>query len=149
MVSTVRPVFVLDSSVAVKWYVEKDEPDVAKALRLIEVHIDGGCRLKAPSFLLLEVLNALTMGRKLPAALALEALEHLKGLSLDLEDLRWPPLASAIEVASACGTTLYDSYFLALALESGSVLVTADEVFLRRARRYPNLVSLRQLRLPD
>ena len=51
--------------------------------------------------------------------------------------MQWSTLQSAVEIASASDATVYDAYYLALALESGGVLVTADEKFLRKARRYP------------
>lgn len=105
--------------------------------------------LRAPDLLLWEVANALTLGRRLKPADVAEALTHLRGLDLDLKSVQWSTLQSAVEIATAAEATVYDAYYLALALESGGVLVTADEKFLRKARRYPSIVSLAQLRLPD
>ena len=105
--------------------------------------------LRAPELLLLEVANALTLGRRLKPAEVSEALTHLRGLDLDLRSVQWSTLRSAVEIATAADATVYDAYYLALALESGSVLVTADEKFLRNARRYPSIVSLAQFQLPD
>lgn len=140
--------YVVDTSVAVKWYVERDEADTAKALRLLAVHSRGQCTLRAPQFLLFEVANALLKGHQLGASVVLEALNQLWNLEMELDALRRPTLAKAVEIAARCEATIYDSYFLALALETRSVLVTADEAFLRKARHYPSVVSLRQLRLP-
>jgi predicted nucleic acid-binding protein len=54
-----------------------------------------------------------------------------------------------IQIASTCNATIYDSYFLALALETDSVLITADEVFLLKARHLPKITSLRLLQLTE
>jgi len=144
-----RPDYIVDASVALKWYVQRGESDVKKAFLLLEAQGRGRCVLRAPDLLLWEVANALTLGRRLRPAEVSEALTHLRGLELDLNAVQWSTLQSAVEIASAADATVYDAYYLALALESGGVLVTADEKFLRKARRYPGIVSLSQLQLPD
>ena len=141
--------YVLDTSVAIKWYLEKDEADVARAHELLEVFGRGECIIRAPQFLLLEIANALTTARKLSLSATLEALTHTRQLGIDLQPLDWATLVKGIEIAAACNATIYDSYFLALALETGSILVTADDAFLKKARGYPGVIHLRQLRLPD
>ena len=109
----------------------------------------GECVLRAPELLLWELANALTLGAGLSPDDVSEALAHLQGLDLDLRSLQWSTLKRAVEIATAADATVYDAYYLALALESGSVLVTADERFLRKAHLYPGIVSLAQLQLPD
>jgi len=135
--------------VALKWYVQRGEADVTKAFQLLEAQGRGQCVLRAPELLLWEVANALAIGHRFKPAEVSEALTHLRGLELDLNALQWSTLQSAVEIASASDATVYDAYYLALALESGGVLVTADEKFLRKARRYPGILSLSQLQLPD
>lgn len=143
-----RPAFVVDTSVAVKWVLERDEAFQVQALRLLEAYLKGRCVLRAPELLVFEVANALRLGRKKEPSVVLEALEYLRELGLHLEPLRWTTLSKTVEIASSCEATVYDSYFLAMALESDSILVTADELFLRKARRYPGIVSLSTLSLP-
>ena len=142
------PSYVVDASVALKWYVQRGEADVKKAFRLLELYGRGQCVLRAPELLLLEVANALTLGHRLKLSDISEAFAHLRGLDLDLRTLQWTTLQSALDIASASDATVYDAYYLALALESGAVLVTADEKFSRKARRYPAIVTLAQLQLP-
>jgi predicted nucleic acid-binding protein len=144
-----HPNYVVDTSVALKWYVQRGEPDVTKAFKLLEAYGRGQCTLRAPELLLWEVANALTIGHKLHPADLSEALAHLRGLDLDLKSVQWPTLQSAVDIATAADATVYDAYYLALALESNGVLVTADERFLRKARHYPGIVSLTQLQVLD
>jgi predicted nucleic acid-binding protein len=139
----------VDASVVLKWYVQRGEADVKKAFQLLEAYGRGQCVLRAPELLLLEVSNALTLGHRLKPDIISEALAHLRGLDLDLRSLQWTTLQSALGIASAAEATVYDAYYLALALESGAVLVTSDERFLRKARHYPGIVSLAQLQLPN
>jgi predicted nucleic acid-binding protein len=139
----------VDTSVALKWYVQRGEADVTKAFQLLEAYGRGACGLRAPDLLLWEIANALTIGHKLHPPRVSEALIHLRELGLVLSPMQWSTLESAVEIASKSGATVYDAYYLALALESGGVLVTADEKFLRKARRYPGIVSLNQLQVPD
>ena len=134
---------------ALKWYIQRGERDVTKAFLLLEAYGRGQCVLTAPELLLWEVANALTIGHRLKPADVSEALTHLRGLDLDLKSMQWSTLQSAVDIATAADATVYDAYYLALALGSNGLLVTADEKFLRKARRYPGVVSLTQLRLPD
>lgn len=134
---------------ALKWYVQTGEADVTKAFRLLEAYGRDQCVLRAPDLLLWEVANALAIGHRFKPAKVSEALTHLRGLELDLNAVQWSTLQNAVEIASASDATVYDAYYLALAIESGGVLVTSDEKFLGKARRYPGIVSLAQLELPD
>ena len=141
--------YVVDTSVVVKWFLTREEADLTKARQLRDAYLQRKCALRAPDLLFLEVGNVLTAGRKLTPSDALESLQYLRGLDLKIEGFRWATFAKAVEIASECGITVYDSYFLALALESSSILITADEVFLKKARAYTSwILSLRRLRLP-
>lgn len=144
-----RPSLVLDTSVALKWFVEEGEEDVPIARELQEAYLKQKCTLTAPQLLFFELTNGLLAGRKLSPREVVNAVEYVHSLDLRIEPLHWATLARSVDIASSCGATVYDSYFLAMALESHSLLVTADEVFLRKVRRYPDVISLRLLRLPD
>ncbi len=147
-VSPPLPRYVVDTSVALKWFVESDQSDVLQARKLRESYYEGRCEIRAPELLLIELANALKAGRKFTPREIVEILESLRDLNLAYQAFGWATAATAVEIASACGATVYDSYFLALALESQSILVTADESFLRKTRHYPGIVSIRQLRVP-
>lgn len=143
-----HPTYIVDTSVVVKWYVEREERDLSRALALLETFGQGKCSLRAPELLVFELANALASRRELKPPEVLESLKDFRSLGLRLEALRWETFMKAIEIASARDATVYDAYFLAIALESGSTLVTADQAFLRKVRGYPGVVPLGQLRLP-
>ena len=146
--AAVVPTYVVDTSVAVKWFVQKSESDLEKAIGLFEAADQGRCRLGAPLLLVFEIANALTSAHRLPIGDVTRSLDALRRLDLNLEPFSWITLLRAVEIAAACDATIYDSYFLALALETGSTLVTVDEAFLKKAARYPGVIHLRQLRWP-
>jgi predicted nucleic acid-binding protein len=141
------PTFVLDTSVALKWFVERDEPDRRKALELRDASVAERCVLLAPEFILLELSNALRTGRRFTRSEIVAALRDFLALDIVLEPVQPEVLRRAVEIAFVFDTAVYDSYFLALAKASEAVLITADEVFLKRARAIGNLESLRMLRL--
>jgi len=140
--------FVVDTSVVVKWFVDEGGTAQAKAIQLFEAFEAGRCALKAPQLLMFELANALMYSHKLSSAKIVDLLASFQDLKIEIEPLSLPTLAKAVEIACTCGATIYDAYFLALALETDSTLVTADEVFLRKARHWPRIVALRFLQLP-
>ena len=144
-----QPSYVLDTSVAVKWFADEGGTEQAKADQLLDALGRGDFILKAPELLLFEVANALMISHKFPSAKVIDSLAFLRRLKIDVELLNWSTLAKAVEIASACQATIYDSYFLALALETDSVLITADEAFLRKTRHFAKILSLRLLQLPE
>jgi predicted nucleic acid-binding protein len=115
---------VVDSSVAVKWFVSDGEDGVEEAATLLEDHREGRCVLTAPSHLVFEVLNALRW-RGLGAADLADAARSLLGMRLDLRQPESLAVRAA-EVAVGYGLTVYDAAFASLALDLDAVLVTAD-----------------------
>ncbi len=140
------PAFVIDTSVVLKWFLQAGEAQVAEARQLRGIYLRGECLLRAPDFLFLEVANALTAGHGSEPDKVKDALASLDEIDLQVEPLRKSTLSRAVDLAVSLDVTVYDSYFLALAEQTGSRLVTADERFLRRAQPNPNLVALRDLR---
>jgi len=143
------PAYVVDTSVVVKWYANEGGADQAAADQLLDALGQGGCILRAPEILLFELANALMLSHRFPSAKVVGSINHFQELKIELNLLSWSTLAKAVELASNCGATIYDCYFLALALESDSVLITADEVFLRKTRHWPKIIALRSLQLPE
>ncbi|PYV13826.1 MAG: hypothetical protein DMG21_20115 [Acidobacteria bacterium] len=141
------PVLILDTSVVLKWFLEKDEADVAQARQLRQAHLSGRCLLRAPDLLLIEIANALTVGHRSSIENVARALEDIRKLRLHLVEFQFSTLAKAVELASTFGVTVYDSYFLALAIESAALLITADIAFIRRVGGHRAVTSLGSLEL--
>jgi predicted nucleic acid-binding protein len=139
------PEYIVDTSVVLKWFVSEDEADFEVARALRDDHVAGRCSLFAPGFMLLELANSLKAGRRFSAPEVGLILRSLRHLELQIEPVRWETLNHAVVIASRYRTAVCDSYFLARAIESGSTLVSADELFLRRVGPHWNAVLLRDL----
>jgi len=117
-----RPV--VDASVAVKWFLTAED-NAGQAGRLLR----NERPLLVPDLIFPEVGNIVwkqVRKGELPPAEAVAIAGNLGRLGLTVFPA--PPLiASAVAVACATGRTAYDSLYVALALQEGTVLVTADE----------------------
>ncbi len=116
-------VFVVDSSVVVKWFV----PEVyeAEALRVR----DGGTPMHAPNFLDVEVGNILwkkILRGELARAAADDILAQLPRQAITRHDSAGL-LNEAFEIACRTKRTVYDCLYLALAVQLGGQMVTADD----------------------
>lgn len=113
---------VIDSSVAVKWYLPESGSDRAASL------LGDDRRLIAPDLLLAEIGNVLWKRRRdLPAAeieAIVVALTFASPVSLFASSLL---LQGAVLIALAYERTVYDSLYLALAVSEHCQLVTADK----------------------
>jgi predicted nucleic acid-binding protein len=123
-------VFVVDASVAGKWLLPgPSEPLQQEAVSLLRQLVDGQVSLIVPDFFWIEVTNllwkAIRSGRctRQTAELALSALRRHQLTTLPV----LPLLDSAFDKAIVYGRSVYDSIYVALALETGGNLVTADE----------------------
>lgn len=118
-------IVVVDSSVAVKWFLAEREPDVGAAWALLRSHLAETQVIHVPDHLRLEVLNAVLHRGLAPAALE-SAAHALDGFRLCWHRGTAERTAAAAAIASAHGLTLYDAAFAALACELDAELVTAD-----------------------
>jgi predicted nucleic acid-binding protein len=125
---------VVDTSVAVKWYVP--EPGAASAARLLGL----GDELLAPDFLLAEFANVLwkKVARKelesSEAATILDAFLHTPPIELSPT---LPILRPALELATAIRCSVYDALFLALAVAESGKFVTDDDKLIRLVQETP------------
>lgn len=123
---------VVDASVAIKWMMEEEQSDAAAAVL-------GKDSLVAPELIFAEVANALWRHVVLKHAATPDVSAALAGLA-DAIDLGYPlePLTRrAIEIAIDIGHPVYDCYYLALAENLGTRLVTADRRLALRVAGTP------------
>jgi len=128
--------FVVDASVAVKWFVQ--EPHTAAASRFL----DQDFELFAPDLLWCEFGNILWKKQvrgTLSSDEARRIIGEFKRVSIGIEATR-PLIDAAFDIAVRVGRTVYDSTYLALAERLGCRLVTADEK-LYNALRHDRLAG--------
>ncbi|MDQ7839639.1 MAG: type II toxin-antitoxin system VapC family toxin [bacterium] len=126
---TAVPAVVVDTSVAVKWFF--DEPYSREALHLLEAFEQGRLRPLAPDLIYAEFANAVWK-RVSAAHVRPEDGEAVIAAFLDLPLEVVPSplvLLPAYRLALEHRQSIYDALFLALSLQAGADLVTADRAF--------------------
>lgn len=125
-----RP-FVLDTSVAVKWYLPEELHD--QAIGLLRRAEAGGVELSAPGTIQPEFFNALWWHHRREDLPLDRVRASWEGFAMDpvvlyaSEDL----MPRAAEIALETGMIIYDSLFLALAENSETIVITADSRLLK------------------
>jgi predicted nucleic acid-binding protein len=145
MISAYHRGYVLDASVAAKWFVKEAEIDRELALSIRERHVAGECRLIVPEFALLEIANAIRYSHRAREADGAAALELLRDLNLEIHRLTWELLRKANAIAWAYGVAMYDAAYVALAEGVGYPLVTVDEALLKKMKGHSIVLRLRDL----
>lgn len=122
--------YVVDASVAAKWTLPgPSEPLFVEAESVLRQFVHGQVSLVVPDFFWVEITNilckAVRVGRctKSSAEASLVALRNHRIPTVST----LPLLDSALDKAIVYGRSVYDSVYLALAVESAGELVTADE----------------------
>jgi predicted nucleic acid-binding protein len=133
----------LDTSVAVKWFVP--EEDSEKALSLRRAQEDRELQLYAPEVLLMELANALRYSSEFSAGEIIEALETLFELNILLMPFSLDALNLAVTLSMEHDLAVYDAYFLALAQALEIPLITADRRMLSRLTAEDGALSLELL----
>jgi predicted nucleic acid-binding protein len=124
---------VIDANVAVKWFIQQQGSDDARRVQAYQ----GG--LIAPAMLIPETTSALwrhVQRGDVPADHARSALVALPRWFNELvvdQSLALP----AFDLAVALNFAPYDLFYLALAIDRGSLLVTADKRFINRLASTP------------
>jgi predicted nucleic acid-binding protein len=123
-------IFVIDSSVASKWFAEEPRHEAAKRLIL------AADQMIAPDWAYAEVVNALwrkVRANELTDAQVRAAIDELPE-SVAYVGSDKSQMQSAFELAQQLGHSIYDCVFLALALSTdNTVLVTDDNRFAEKA----------------
>jgi predicted nucleic acid-binding protein len=137
--------YVVDASVAVKWFIREREADREEAFALRRRHVEGRTRMIVPELFLLEVPNAIKASKRASEDELSKVITTLHDLDLQIERHSWDVLRKANAIAWAYNLTWYDGVYVALAEVLGYPLVTADEALMRKMRGHSILVRLKDL----
>ncbi len=146
MIVPYHTAYVLDASVAFKWFTTRQEPDKHAALALRERHASGQCRLIVPEFFFLEILNVIRFHTQATEEDAAHALVFLEQLNLRVEPVTWDLLRKNNAISWSYGVAVYDAAYVALAEVVGFPLITADDVLVKKMRGHSIVLRLKDLR---
>lgn len=133
---------VADASVIVKWYLE--EPDTEPARRLRDDFLEGILRLRAPSVLPFEVMNALRFHATFPRRALPEAARGLDRAGIVSIPLFGDYLERTVAISVHHDLTMYDAAYVALAELEACPLYTADEELVSLRIREPTIRHVRE-----
>jgi predicted nucleic acid-binding protein len=138
-----KPVVVVDASVAIKWFVSEfpDEGDKDEALDLLRAYRDDRIELYQPPIWRAEVLAVLA--RIVPDQIE----QHTwKLLAFDYNEASGSALyLKAVQLSIKLGHHLFDTIYHASALiHPSATLITADERYLVKAESLGRMLSLKR-----
>lgn len=127
---------VLDASVVIKWFKEKDEDYVVSALAIQEKKRLGSIEIIVPDLLFLEVLNAFLA----KPGFTLEDLAAIKESLIKMNmKIVYPGsklLGETIDIAAKNSLTFYGALYIATAGANDAVLYTEDMEILSCSKSY-------------
>lgn len=136
---------VVDTSVAVKWYL-RDEELLAEADRLLSDWTGGQWQFVAPGHFPYELTNAILRAerRQRPAVRRIE--DAIKDIATLIRACRFIDpsliLPDSVLLAAELGVNFFDACFLSVARMEGCTLITADTASYRQAQSQPDVLWL-------
>lgn len=123
--------FILDASVAAKWFNNESLTD--RAIQVRDAFVQGKIRLLAPVQMLYEVGNSIWKNKALADGDSVEAIRHLIDLEIELIQLDQEEMAAAaMKIAREHSITFYDATYVALADHFDATLVSANDEILSK-----------------
>jgi len=135
--------YVVDASVAVKWFSQTGEDDIEKALRLQELYLLRECALTAPDLIIYELANALRYNPNFDQKDTELALLSLHKMGMELVVPSETLLKKAVEFAYQKNIIVYDAIYVALALERRCLLITADTKSYKKIQDFSQVILLK------
>ena len=135
---------IADASVVAKWFLEEADSEPARRLR--DDFLEGIVRLRAPSILPFEVLDALRFHPRFLRRSLPEAARGLDRAGIPTVPLFGDFLDRAVNVSTRDDLTIYDASYIALAELEQCPLYSADEELVALDRGRGSIVHIRDYR---
>lgn len=130
---------VLDSSVAAKWYLPEDrEPLSPEAVSLFKLYAKGRIDILVPDLFFAEIGNIFWKAERLhrcTAQVGNAAVTALVGAGFRVFGSS-ALVSAALVLARTYGRAVYDSLYVALAVQESAIMITADEKLANAVAAY-------------
>lgn len=137
--------FVVDASVAAKWFNVEELSD--KAAQVKDAHVRGDLDLAAPTHIIYEVGNSISKNPQLTDEDAQVAIVSILRLGVQLLSPSMERISRAMEIARLKNTTFYDAAYLQAAEEIKATLLTADASQAAAGKSVVRVVHLREVKV--
>ena len=138
---------VLDASVAVKWFNEKNEDHIKNAIKIQDQKISGFLEIIVPDLFLLEVLNAFQTNSGFDPEDISIIQQSLQKLNLKIVYPDNAILEDTVKIASASDLTIYDSLYIAVAKVYEAPLYTEDKRILSCSSKYELIRHIKEYKI--
>ena len=124
---------VVDTSVALKW-INEQERDRKSAKKIYINHIEGKEEIIVPSLFYIEAANALATKNISSEEDISKGMQFLVNSGLIEYSLTQEDIISAALLAKKYKTSVYDMLYAVIANENNTILITADEKFVKTVK---------------
>lgn len=145
VIETERQNYVIDTSVALKWYYQEEEKEVKQAFKLREDYRQRKVDLYAPDLLVYELANVLRYKKDLEESYIDDAIESVYEMRL-LKPATQETIKEAVRIALQYNASVYDTVYLAFAEGHRSWFLTADRQFYLKVKQFPLVIFIADYR---
>jgi len=137
--------YVIDSSVALKWFSIEEEVDLDKALKLQFEIIDLSSSITVPDIFFYEIMNVLLKKKEFTRKDMEDALISLYEMYPQIIHPNPEFFKKTICLAKEENLTFYDAVFITSAIDNNCILITEDLKMLKLQPKYSFIKSLREI----
>lgn len=135
----------VDASVVAKWALP-DEEHLEQALQVKKDHTQGVTNLLAPTFLPLEITNALWRAVKLKRLSkndAEQSLKKLDALGITHYTVDWAESLEVLDIANRLDIAVYDAAYVYLSDKLKAPLITSDNRLIQKVKSHFQVIDLK------
>ena len=133
--------FVLDASVAAKWFNNENLTD--RAIKVRDAFVKGKVELYSPEHLIYEVGNAIWKNKEIGVENCASAITTLIDIDINLIKLDSSLASQSIKTARNLQVSYYDAVYVQLSSQLDIPLLTADEKLISRIKNDHNCLHLK------
>lgn len=141
----INRLYVVDASVVAKWALP-DEEHLENAMKVKSDHVKGATNLSAPTFLPLEITNALWRAIKLKRLSqndAEQSLKKLDTLGISHYPIEWSESSTVLDIARQFDIAVYDAAYVYLSDKLNAPLITSDNKLIQKVKPHFQIIDLK------
>jgi predicted nucleic acid-binding protein len=124
-----------------------DEEHLETAMKVKEDHTNGVTALLAPTFLPLEITNALWRAVKLKRLSqndAQQSLQKLDALGINHYPIDWAESSEVLNIAHQFDVAVYDAAYVYLSEKLKAPLITSDNKLIQKVKPHFEIIDLKE-----